>query len=362
MARLFGRDWTKRELLERVGDLPQIAGVEPFTYSDGVRDGVKAVRVRSGGGLDYTVLLSRGMDIAHASFNGVPFAWVSQTGMAHPHAFEPQGQPVGRGWLRTFHGGLLTGCGLSNAGASNTDGDESLGLHGYLSHSPAEETGAWTQWTGDEAEIAVEGTLREARVFGENLRLTRKISSPLGGTSLTITDRIENVGWQSSPLMLLYHLNFGWPLVSEDTEIIVPSRTAPEPRDAVAAQGLDRALHLDAPTADYAEQCFFHDPNTDTNGFAHVLMVNRARQFAVRIAYDKTVFPFLTEWKMMGRGEYVCGIEPANCRVFGRSTERAEGRLQTIAPGEERIFVTHLTVFDGADAIAEAETTVLALS
>lgn len=360
MAQLWGKNWTKRELLERVGDLSQIAGAEPFTYSEGAAGGVKGVNVRSGGGLEFVVLLSRGMDIARASFNGLPLAWVGQTGVVHPHAFEPQG----RGWLRTFHGGLLTGCGLLNAGADNHDDvtGEDLGIHGYLSHAPAEETGAWTQWAGDEAEITVMGTMREARMFGENLRLTRKITVPLGGASLSITDRVENVGWKTVPLMLLYHLNFGWPLISENTEVIVSSLRPPEPRDEAASRGLQTAEQLTAPQADYAEQCFFYDPATDANGWAHVLLANREKQLGVRIAYDKAAFPFLTQWKMMGQGEYVCGIEPANCRVLGRNKEREAGRLQTIAPGEERIFSSTLSVVSGVEELTQAEAQVRGLA
>ena len=334
MAQIAGRNWTKRELAERVGDLGQIAGAESFTYNDGVRDGVKAARLRSGGGLDFTVLLSRGMDIAHASFNGVPFAWVSATGMGHPHAFDPDG----RGWLRTFHGGLLTGCGLINAGAANADGDEPLGIHGRLSHSPAEQIYAGTEWDGDDATIVVRGTMREAIVFGENLRLTRRISTRLGSSALTIHDTVENVGFQTSPLMLLYHLNFGWPLVSEDTEILYDAAKPAEPRDAEAQKGLNHCQRLDAPIPGYAEQCFFHEPIPDANGVATVTLLNRATGFGAKITYDKTAFPHLTQWKMMGQGEYVCGIEPANCRVFGRALERDAGRLQHIAPGETRQF------------------------
>jgi galactose mutarotase-like enzyme len=344
MARLWGRDWTKRELLARVGDLDQIAGVESFTYNDGVRDGVRAVRVRSGGGLEITVLPSRGMDIAQASFNGVPLAWVSATGAAHPHAFQPEG----RGWLRTFHGGLLTGCGLQNVGAANVDDDEALGLHGYLSHSPAEAVHAKTTWTGDEAEIAVEGTMREAVVFCENLRLTRRITTQLGSVTLRIQDRVENLGFNTVPLMLLYHLNFGWPLISEDTEILFDGPTPPQPRDDDAARELSIAPHLQGPTAEYQEQCFFYDPAPDSEGYATVHVVNRTRKLAVDIRYDKTAMPYLTQWKMMGEGEYVCGIEPANCRVFGRATEREAGRLQTIAPGEVRNFDVTLTVRENA--------------
>lgn len=350
MARLWGREWTKRELLERVGDLAQVAGVDAFTYRDGARDGVRAARVRTGGGLEFTVLLSRGIDISHAVYKGMPLAWVSQTGEAHPHAFEPEE----RGWLRTFYGGLVTTCGLSNAGMHTEDDGEALGLHGRVSHLSAEEDGAWTQWNGDEAEIIVSGTLREARVFGENLRLTRRITAPVGGAEIRIRDRVENVGFKTSPLMLLYHLNFGWPLVSEDTEIAVSARGT-QPRDSAAEAGMDRWGRLEAPQAGYAEQCFFHDVVPDKSGSATVLMVNRARQLGMKIAYDPATLPHLTQWKMMGQGEYVCGIEPANCKVLGRAAERAAGRLQSLEAGEIRHFSVTLSVLDGEEAIAAAE-------
>ena len=337
MATLFGKTYARRELAQRVGDLIQVAGVERFTYEEGVQSGVKAARVRSGGGLDFTVLFSRGMDIGAASLFGAPFAWVSATGWASPHAFVPEG----RGWLQTFHGGLLTGCGLSNAGASNQDGEEALGIHGRLSHIPAESASAWTDWEGSEATVFVEGTMREATVFGENLRLKRTISTPVGGTSMTITDTITNEGFQTSPLMLLYHLNFGWPLVDEGTVIRFPEGTTSTPRDAAAEAGHATANTLTAPVSDYAEQCFFHDIPTEG---VTIEMVNPSG-FGVRIAYKKSEFPHLTVWKMMGEGEYVCGIEPANCKVLGRAAEREAGRLQSIEPGETRRFSVTITAF-----------------
>lgn len=343
---LFGREWTRRELSERVGSLAQIAGVERFTYNEGTADGVRAVRVRTGGGLDFTVLMSRGMDIGAASYKGVPFAWQSATGAVHPHALD-QSQPDGRGWLRSFHGGLLTGCGLSNAGAANVDGDEHLGIHGYLSHIPADETFAGIEWLNDDtAQIVVRGVMREARVFGENLQLQRTITAPLGGNHLSVQDTVINEGFTEVPLMLLYHLNFGFPLVSENTEIITNASTPPEPRDADAEAGKDSANQLTAPIPDYREQCFFHFPEAAPDGYATVKMTNHALPLTATVRYDTRTLPHLTQWKMMGRGEYVCGIEPANCRVFGRGAERSAGRLQTIAPGETRTFTVEIGIAD----------------
>lgn len=338
MAELYGRSMTRRQLAERVGDAIQVAGVERFTYDDGVQDGVRAARVRSGGGLDFTVLLSRGMDIGAAHYNGKPFAWVSGTGWAHPHAFVPEW----RGWLQTFHGGLLTGCGLSNAGAANDDNGESLGIHGRLSHIPAQDVVSRTEWDGDNATVVVEGVMREATVFGENLRLHRAIRVPVGGSSIEIVDTVVNEGFKTSPLMLLYHLNFGWPLVDEGTVITLPDGSTTAGRDADADAGLAGAKVLDAPIEGYAEQCFFHEV---PSGPVRVDMVSPSG-FGVTVSYHTDAFPFLTQWKMMGQGEYVVGIEPANCRVLGRKAEREAGRLQTIAPGEERRFAVTMTLRD----------------
>jgi hypothetical protein len=113
MAQLFGRERTREALLARIGDLSQVAGVQVVEYADGNARGVRAAQVRTGGGLEFAVLLDRGMDIGPASYRGMPLAWISPAGFAHPAHFEPEGL----GWLRTFGGGLLTGCGLTYLGA-----------------------------------------------------------------------------------------------------------------------------------------------------------------------------------------------------------------------------------------------------
>jgi len=142
--------------------------------------------------------------------------------------------------------------------------------------------------------------------------------------------------------MLLYHLNFGWPLVDEGTVITLPDGSTTAGRDADADAGLAGAKVLDAPIEGYAEQCFFHEV---PSGPVRVDMVSPSG-FGVTVSYHTDAFPFLTQWKMMGQGEYVVGIEPANCRVLGRKAEREAGRLQTIAPGEERRFVVTMTLRD----------------
>ncbi len=193
------------------------------------------------------------MDICAAKYRGASLSWEATPGPVHPAHFEREGL----GWLRTFHGGLLAGCGLTSAGAPCVDEGQALGLHGRLNHIPA--AGVWADgaWRGDEYEMWVRGHMRQTVVFGENLTLTRRIWAHLGESRLFIRDVVANEGFGTTPHMMLYHCNFGFPLLDEGTELLAPSQRV-TPRDAVAAPGLDGHACYEAPILGYQEQCFYH--------------------------------------------------------------------------------------------------------
>jgi len=339
MANLFNRSWTRAELLNYVGDLSQIAGIRLGEWADGVERGLRVAEVRTGSGLTFSVLLDRGMDIGPAAYKGLPLAWVSPTGWAHPMYFDPQGN----GWLRTFGAGLLTGCGLTYLGAAGDDEGETLGLHGRLSHLPASHVRVEEAWQGDECSFWVEGEMRQARVFGENLRLKRRITVALGGNRVSIHDWVENLGASESPLMILYHINLGFPFLDESSQLQVEPHPV-EARDAAAEPGLGEWMRFQKPTAGYAEQVFYHDLPANKDGWASIQLVNQSRKLGLRVGFKKATLPNLVEWKMMGKGTYVLGIEPANCRAGGRSQERARGTLQSLQPGEQREFQVEIEV------------------
>jgi len=47
MTRLYGRDYTRSELLRRVGRLDQVAGVRLVTLGDGLGRGVRVIEFRT---------------------------------------------------------------------------------------------------------------------------------------------------------------------------------------------------------------------------------------------------------------------------------------------------------------------------
>lgn len=342
MAQLFDRQWTREELLTYVGNLSQVAGVRLAQWGDGIERGIRVAEVRTGSGIEFTVLLDRGLDIGPASYKGMGLAWLSPAGFAHPAYFEPEGL----GWLRTFGGGLLTGCGLTYLGAPDEDGGELLGLHGRLSHLPARHVQTGEQWEGDECCLWVGGQMRQARLFGENLLLTRRISAWLGQNRIVVQDRVENLAEAPSPLMILYHINLGFPLLDESCYLVAPEHPV-RPRDHMAEPGLGDWMRFQPPTRGYSEQVFYHDLPADDQGWAAIKLVNPRLQLSLTVRFQKATLPNLVQWKMMGQGAYVLGLEPANCGVEGRSKERERGTLQFLQPGESREFVVEIEINEG---------------
>ena len=108
-------------------------------------------------------------------------------------------------------------------------------------------------WRGDEYEMWVRGRMRETVVFGENLSLTRRISTSLGSSKLLIRDVVVNEGFQKTPHMMLYHCNFGFPLLAEGSELIAPDKNVTA-RDATAGPGLANHARYEAPIDGYQEQ------------------------------------------------------------------------------------------------------------
>lgn len=361
MVTLYGKEYTQRELLAHMGSLSQIGGVREAVLQQGSGRGVRVAQFETGTGLSFEVLLDRGMDIGAAHYRGASLSWQSSTGPAHPAYAEREGL----GWLRTFHGGLVAGCGLTTAGAPSVDEGQALGLHGRLNHLPAE--GVWVDggWRGDEYEAWARGRMRQAVVFGENVTLTRRVSARLGESRLFIRDVVTNEGYATVPHMMLYHCNFGFPLLDAGTELIAPSQTV-TPRDDVAAAGIDQYSTYEAPTPGYSEQCFYHEMAADGDGYVTVMLANRGfdgaagyggRGLGAYVRYRQDTLPRFTQWKMVGQGEYVTGLEPANCLVEGRDKDRERGILQFLEPGESRENLLEIGVLDGVaeiDALAAA--------
>jgi hypothetical protein len=340
---------TRREVLSYTSNLGQIGGIRPIELAAGRERGVRGFDVITGSGFEFTVLADRALDITRMAFRGVPMAHLTPSGQAHPAYYEEDGA----GWLQTFPGGAVTTCGLATAGASCVDEGKPLPLHGRISALPAEELGYWGEWRGDDYWMHITGTMTEGVLFGTPLRLTRKISAKLGGTSVLFQDTVENISGEPAPHMMLYHCNFGWPLLSPASRLSTGGGDVVVPRDV--AGDLTQWSTFQEPTPGYFEQVFYHDLPADTAGDARVALINPELKLGVGLRYHKQTLPRFVQWKQMGFGHYVLGLEPANCGVEGRDKERERGTLVMLQPGESRDYMLEITALDGVAAIEAFE-------
>ncbi|WP_195760665.1 aldose 1-epimerase family protein [Agromyces kandeliae] len=306
----------------RVGSREQLVSIESSTRADGPDAGTRRIRMVNAD-LEVDVLPDRGLDIGQVRVAGVPLAWVSPTGFRPGTVSDPSG------WMRAFGGGLLTTCGLLSYGAPSEDEGERHPLHGTYSSLQARVV----RTDVVDGELVVEGLVREVRVFGEHLELRRRISSPIGSRAIRIDDRLVNAGSRAVEPMVLYHVNLGWPLVDEGTELRTPGGLV-EARDEAAERGLQSWSRFPASARAFPEQVFRHElpPSTPT-----AIEVVAARGLAVRIAFDTSVLPALFQWRVAEEnGHVVLGVEPATApTILGRADARARGMLRPLAPGAE---------------------------
>lgn len=344
--RLLGRSWQPEELRRYLGDLSQIADIRRGVLDEGPGNGVSTVDVRTGGGLSFTLLPSRGLDISFAEYQGYPLCWRSPIPETAPGLTDPRGLE----WLRSFSGGLVTTCGLMSAGQPSDDDGEHWGLHGRASSLAADHVGTDAGWEGERTyALRVQGRVREGRALGAVLERHRTIETELGSRRIRITDVVRNVGHLAADHMYRYHINAGYPILSSSSHCAsditgISRRADDEPRHG------ERWDNLHEPREGVGEQVFYLDIRPDEDGWAQFSLVNPdrgdGRQLGLQISYRADTLPEFLFWHHLVAGAYVVGLEPSTCRDEGRAAERARGALLRLEPEKSVEYVMEIEVID----------------
>ncbi len=327
----------------KVGHPTQLYRVEESRLVGGKGDGMRLLQLVNGKGLNLTLLPDRCLDPARLEYKGHNLGFFSPCGYVAPQYYDKED------FLRSFDAGFMTTCGLKNAGAPSVDEGEDCVTHGRISNTPCENLAYNADYTNDDGKIVVSGSMNEAILFNEKLQLHREVT--MQGNTVEFHDTVTNLGGETQPLMLLYHVNFGYPLLDSCLELMVPAKST-KARDPRAQEGINEWQTIPEPEAGFAEQCYYHDI-AEVNGEKSVAVFNPNIGVGVRMDYSADTLDSFTQWKMCGVRDYVLGLEPSNCHVEGRAKMRADGRLHFIAPMETVEYTLRFTVFeaDEADAV-----------
>jgi hypothetical protein len=344
--KLYGQEVDRRRLGELTGDLASHGGVRAVVLGDGAERGIRALEFSTGGGLRFEVLVDRAMDIGHAELNGMAVSWASPTGFRGPWLHEHNDEN-GLSWLRSMSGLLVT-AGLDHTLFGGTvDASQYRypprasawhGLHGRVANIPARLVGYGERWEGEGCTLWAEGEVRQAAVFGEHLRLYRRIEADLGGTELRLKDVVVNAGFERTPHMFLYHVNVGWPLLDEGARFEADIKETTWQSESVKEQGASH-LELAGPVPGFVEQVYEHVLG-EKDG-RHVVGVSNPRTGRrFELDWDAGAFPCFFQWLNLRSGLYAVGLEPSTHHVAGDEAARREGSMTWLGHGEERHYDT----------------------
>lgn len=339
-------------------------GVYKSTLHGGLQQGVDLIEVDNGV-LSFSILPTRGMGIWKGEYRDIPLGWDSPVrGPVHPQFVHPE-ERGGLGWLAGFDEWIVR-CGLDSHGAPGKDVvldnngnpmEVNLTLHGKIANLPARYVEVEIDLTPP-YQIKIIGVVDETMMFGPALRLMTCISTELGSRELKITDEVRNLKAVPSELELLYHCNYGGPLIEEGARLVAPIRTMC-PRDGRAQEGFDTFDVYGPPETGFVEQVYFFvllsEPETGRTG---ALLKNAAGDRGSYLIFSTHNLPTFTLWKNTGalKDGYVTGLEPATDYPNARQFEREQNRVVSIPPGETYSTELVVGVCDTATSVQEKET------
>lgn len=344
-------------------DSPHPWRIQKHVLHGGRQEGVDMLRVDNGV-LDFTLVPTRGMNLWEARCGDLRLGWDSPvTEVVHPHHVNLASRG-GLGWLEGF-AEWINRCGLESNGlpgedmvVSNTGAvvPVTLTLHGKISYVPARRVEVVYDPPPDRR-IRVRGIVDETMMFGPRLRLITEVATAPGSKTITISDQVVNLAATPQEMQILYHMNFGTPLLEEGARFLAPLARV-TPRDARAADGgMGNWNCYTAPEAGYVEQVYFLRLLGDNEGSTETLLRNACGDRGASLRFSLKELPCMTLWKNTAAPEngYVTGLEPGTNYPNLRRFEREHGRVPVLAAGESYTATLSVTALTTRQEVEECE-------
>jgi hypothetical protein len=332
-----GKEYSKEELLRYSGNLSTLFCARRIVFSDGKMNGVKAVDVKTAGGLRLLISEERCLDILELSFKGINMGYLSRNGVVSNMYAHPYSIPYVTNFRQLWSGGMLATCGLKNIGKASESEGEQYNIHGRIGLTPAENVSIQV----DENNIVISGIMRETQLFGANLELHRIITIASDGSKIHLCDEVINNSPATEQVMLMYHINFGFPFLSKNTELRLPSGDV-VPRTLWAEKNIEDRHIITDPVDVCEETVYYHYPR-DEKVMAE--LINHDLGVKASVFFNRDELPLLVEWKTMQSGEYALGLEPSTSRLEGREEEIKRNDTVELPPFSSKQFNVNLNFY-----------------
>ena len=328
--------------------------IEQKVLHGGKQEGSKVITLRSENGLTIALSPSRGMDLLHVNGHGVRMGWDSPVDEVVNPAYINLESRNGLGWLDGFNE-MMVRCGFEWTGHPVSKDGVLYTLHGKAGNTPASRVEIVVD---DQAphEIRIRGLLKEHTFKKANLSTWTELRYIPGSDSFTIHDELTNHSDYPQDYQIIYHSNFGTPILEKEARFIAPVKSV-SPFNDYAKQGLKSWNTYDAPTKGFDEMVFNLQPLADAQGKTVAAVINSKGDKGAAIEFDTHQLPLLTLWKNTDtlKQGYVTGIEPGTNYAYPVTIEKEQGRVKQLQPGQSQAFTLTYTLLKDAQAVQKVE-------
>ncbi|KAB7895610.1 DUF4432 family protein [Rouxiella sp. S1S-2] len=334
-------------------------GNEPFSIEQkvlhgGKQEGSKVITLTSKNGLTIMLSPTRGMDLLRVTGHGVRLGWDSPVNEVVNPAYINLESRNGLGWLEGFNE-MMVRCGFEWTGHPVTKDGVIYTLHGKAGNTPASKVEVIVD---DKAphEIRIRGLLKEHTFKKANLETWTELRYVPGSDSFTVHDVLTNKADYPHDYQIIYHSNFGTPILEENARFIAPLESV-SPFNEYAKKGLDHWATYGAPTKDFDEMVFNLKPKADSSGKTLAAVINSKGDKGASIEFDTHQLPLLTMWKNTDtlKQGYVTGIEPGTNYAYPVTIEKEQGRVKQLQAGQSTEFTLTYSLLKDAAAVSKVE-------
>lgn len=283
---------------------------------------IPALQLSAQSGIKLTLIPDRALDIYELSFREKRISYLDPNAGIDPENFVEDGI---EGFSVNFFGGFLTTCGLLNAGRPCEENGRAFGLHGCISNTACSRTEIFE----DEEAVRVIAMTEEKHPQGELLQLKRTVSLFKCMGYIEIYDVVTNMGQAATPVMMMYHINFGEPFLSKNLKVSAGFSYI-EDRDTKGTAQPGEVLAMESRGSADGEQVYYTQADME-KGF---VLSDPETGVQVILQAKGEQLKWCGIWKNFTAGAYALGIEPCFCPGIGRVRAAGRGLLPVLQPRE----------------------------